>query len=252
MQRRMMVGWVVALATLANLLLVASPPALAQSAPQISQARTQIAVREDGTYDITYRLTFRETDSRDRITTLGPLDPGHTIIDARLEYGNTRRSLDLRALGDNQYRVPFGMTTQRGEEYTLQVRYTTSNALAATTYGGTDYRVVGWGAIQWNLPIEEQIVTFILPIELPAGITREEQVTDEVVDESGLIIEPEVVSRFDTWAYYPTVDETTGASWLSVYAARTDLSPPGAVRTFFLRASTLFLHSSRGPTKARR
>ena len=50
---------------------------------------------------------------------------------------------------------------------------------------GVPYRVFDWSPIEWALPIGEQIVTVITPIELPADVTEPEQVTDELeaVDE---------------------------------------------------------------------
>jgi hypothetical protein len=41
--------------------------------------------------------------------------------------------------------------------------------LDATTINNSAYTVVSWAPVQWSLPIGEQIVRFILPVELPSG-----------------------------------------------------------------------------------
>ena len=142
----------------------------------------------DSGLEITYKLTFAETDSRNGITTLGPLDPGHTLRSAGIESSDGgSHSLRLSRKDGDFYAVPFGFSTQAGETYTVTVRYDVPDALDATTVDGEDYRVVSWAPVQWSLPIDEEIVRFILPVELTAGINTPEQVTDGVVDASGVI-----------------------------------------------------------------
>jgi hypothetical protein len=49
--------------------------------PIITQAESQVAVLSDGGLDVKYRLTFRETEPRSGITTMGPFDTGHRMLD---------------------------------------------------------------------------------------------------------------------------------------------------------------------------
>ena len=213
------------LALLWTLLLGWTAPAYAQEPPLITTVESQVAVQSDGSLSIRYRLSFREVDSRRGITTLGPLDAGHRIIDAHIEHGGEITPIQLNSKGRNEYSVDFGFSTRAGEDYTVQVRFTAPAALDATTYQGEAYRALAWAPIQWALPIGEQIVTYILPIELPADITQPEQVTDGLVNAAGLVVDDSVVARFDRWVYYPTPDETSGKVWLSVYVSKKNLAP---------------------------
>lgn len=77
--------------------------------------------------------------------------------------------------------------------------------------------VTAWTPPQWALPIEEQVVTLILPIELPADVDTPEEVTSDLVDQTRLYVDQEAVGQFDRWVYYPTPDEASGKNWLSIY-----------------------------------
>lgn len=202
-------------------------PASAAEPPQLLKADSQVTLQSDGTLDIKYRLTFREVDTRAGITTIGPFDAGHTIRETTIEQGGVSRPITLRSQGGNLYGVDFGFTTEPGLDYTVLVHYAAPARLDQTTYQGEAYRVLAWAPVQWSLPIEEQVVTFILPIELPAGISQPEQVTDEVVNAAGLVANSSVVSRFDRWVYYPTPDEASGKVWLSIYVSKENLPPQG-------------------------
>lgn len=210
---------------LLGLLLGWTAPSRAAEPPLLLKVESQVALQSDGALDIKYRLTFREVDVRSGITTMGPFDAGHTILDATIEDGGATRPVTLRSQGNGLYGVDFGFTTQPSRDYTVQVHYTAPARLDQTTYNGEAYRVLAWAPIQWALPIQEQVVTFILPIELPADITQPEQVTDDLVNQAGLVVDDATVARFDRWVYYPTPDEASGKIWLSVYISRKNLSP---------------------------
>lgn len=177
------------------------PPSLAYAAgpPDLVQADGQVAVKSDGSLGITYKLTFRETESRNQITTLGPLDPGHSLRGAEIEGSDGKRGkVSLSSKGGGFYTVPFGFSTQPGQTYTLTIRYDVPTLLDTTTIKDASFRVVTWAPVQWNLPIGEEIVRFILPVELPAGIAQPEQVTDAVVNQFGLVTE-----QGDDWLVRP-------------------------------------------------
>ncbi len=216
---------VMGLAVLVWMLLGLAAPLAAAAPPDILKVEAQVVVQSDGALDIKYRLTFQETESRDRINTMGPFDAGHTILDAHIETADETRRVTLQSKGDNLYAVPFGFDTKVGVDYTVQVHYSAPARLDATTYDGAEYRVLAWTPFQWALPIAEQVVTFILPIELPADVTKPEQVTDALVNQAGLVVNDSTVKQFDRWVYYPTPDETTGKVWLSVYVSRKNLQP---------------------------
>jgi len=53
-------------------LLLTSLVVKAQGPPTITEVKCQVVVLEDATLDIKYRLTFWESEPRDKITTMGP------------------------------------------------------------------------------------------------------------------------------------------------------------------------------------
>ncbi|MBC8248224.1 MAG: hypothetical protein H8E90_00975, partial [Anaerolineales bacterium] len=67
-------------------LLLTSPVVRAQGPPTITQVNSQVVVLEDANLDVKYRLTFWESEPRDKITTMGPFDTGHRILDAHIEH----------------------------------------------------------------------------------------------------------------------------------------------------------------------
>ena len=75
-------------------------------------------------------------------------------------------------------------------------------ALDLTEVDGVPYRVFDWLPIEWNLPVGEQIVTIILPVELPAEVTQPEQVTDDLVDRAAIIVDDANLASFDRWVYF--------------------------------------------------
>ena len=59
---------------------------VAAGPPIITQAESQVAVLSDGGLDVKYRLTFHETEPRSGITTMGPFDAGHRMLDYHIEH----------------------------------------------------------------------------------------------------------------------------------------------------------------------
>ena len=81
--------------------------------PVIENAGSQVTVRSDGSLDIIYRLTFRETASRRGITKMGQFDPGHQMLDAQIEYDGQAAPIHLNDLGDGFYSADFGQSTRQ-------------------------------------------------------------------------------------------------------------------------------------------
>jgi hypothetical protein len=102
-------------------------------------------------------------------------------------------------LGDDKYRAEFAVKTQPGGTYTIQIGYQVNTYLDTTTIDGLPYRVVAWAPPQWALPIDEQIVTFIFPIELATEVSQPEMVTDDIVDNARIVVSENTVSQFDRW-----------------------------------------------------
>ena len=206
-------------------LVLTSPVVRAQGPPTITEVNSQVVVLEDSNLDVKYRLTFWESEPRDKITTMGPFDAGHRILDAHLEHDGQETPVSLASKGGGFYTVPFGLSTKPDREYTVQVHYRVERALDVTEIDGVEHRVLAWAPIQWSLYIGEQIVTFILPIELPSDVTQPEQVTDELVDRAAIVVDDANVSSFDRWVYYPTPDEASGKNWLSIYISKKNVPP---------------------------
>ena len=160
------------------------------AAPTLTQIQSQVTVLEDGRLQVKYRLTFVDDDSRTQITTMGPFDRGHSQIEAYLEHEGQQTPVGTGAPGRRQVprRVrdhrpsPAAPTPSRSATWSTAT-WTRRPSTACPTAS------LAWAPPQWALPIDEQIVTFILPIELPADITEPEQVTDEIVNEARLFVE---------------------------------------------------------------
>ena len=98
--------------------------------------------------------------------------------------------------------------------------------------------MIGWAPFEWALPIQRQELRYILPIELPEGVVEAEQVTDGIVDATGLLTSD--LSSFDRWVYFATPDEESGKSYLSIFVRKDDLAPQTEfVPTFFLPGGTI-------------
>src|SRR5512136_2579625 len=213
---------ILAIALVLAFLLLPALTVFAAGPPDLTQVDGQVAVKSDGGLGITYKLTFRETESRNQITTLGPLDPGHGLRASDIEGSDGKRGkVTLSSKGGGFYTVPFGFSTQPGQTYTLTIRYDVPGTIDTTTIKGASFRVVTWAPVQWSLPIGEEIVRFILPVELPANITQPEQVTDAIVNQvAGLVTEQANVKSFDRWVYYPTPDQASGKTFLSIFISK--------------------------------
>lgn len=131
------------------------------AAPTITQVDAQVTVLEDARLDVKYRLTFREVEPRNKISDMGPFDPGHQIVEAHLEYDGRSKPVKLVNLGGGHYRAEFPISTSPGKSYTVQVHYKVERSLDVTSAKGQEYRVLEWAPIQWNLSISEEIVRFI-------------------------------------------------------------------------------------------
>ena len=77
-----------------------------------------------------------------------------------------------------------------------------------------------------------------MPIELPEGVDEAEEVTDAIVDATGLITED--TAQFDRWVYFATPDEPSGNTYLSILVREDNLAPQQAMRpVFYLPAAVI-------------
>lgn len=119
--------------------------------PTITKVESQVTVLSDGALDIKYRLTFRETESRGGITTMGRFDPNREMLDYHIEHEGQESPITMNSKGDGYYGVDFGFNTKSGSDYTVYIHYRVTNALDETSIGGEAYRVLEWSPIEWNL-----------------------------------------------------------------------------------------------------
>jgi len=248
--------WASALLAVACLWVWLGGSAGAAEPPIITEVKAQVTVLSDGALDVKYRLAFQETESRGGITTMGPFDAGHKVLDYHIEHEGQETPITLSSKGGGFYSVDFGFRTTPGADYTVHIHYRVSYAadwgspLDETSVGEESYRVLEWSPIEWSLEISEQIVTFILPIELPADVTQPEQVTDELVDRAGILVDDAVIGSFDRWVYYPTPDEVSGQNWLSIYVSKTNVPPQYHFRPKVYIPSQYFTSPVAEPTRA--
>ena len=171
------------------LFLLLAMPALAQGDPvRIDKADNYVVILADGRLDVRYTLTFTELqDGRDRISEMGPFPANHTIVSASGKGPQGAFTVNLTG-GPSIYQANFERRTQRGQQYEILVRYTVDRSVFdPTTINGQPYVAIGWAPFQWALPITLQEIRYILPIELSTEITQPEQVTDAVVNATGLL-----------------------------------------------------------------
>ncbi|MHB8996772.1 MAG: hypothetical protein ACYC63_16105 [Armatimonadota bacterium] len=214
----------------------------AQNPVAIEQAASYVVIHSDGKATITYALTFKELqDGRSEIKTLGPFTPSHRILSSSGTTGGSPFTVSLDSLGEGKYHVSLGQRTRRGEVYTVQVKYETTEPLMDhTTVEGKDHLAVFWSPPQWSLPIQFQKIDIITPFALPPDIEKPEQVTQEVVQAAGLKTEERAFGNFDRVVYYPTPDETLGQSYLSVRLEQNNLRPQAdSVFRFYVPAAGL-------------
>ena len=220
------------------LLLLVSSPALAADPVTLNNVDIRVVVLGDGRLDVRYTLTFTENESRDRISYLGPFATPHEIVASSGEGPDGPFTVTaVPSDRDNHYQINFERRTRQGEQYDVMVRYTVDRSVFdETTVDGVEYRAIGWAPFQWDLPIEKMILQYVLPVELPADVTTPEQVTDEVVDATGLLVTD--TSDFERWVYFVTPDEEAGKNWLSIHVEKHDLPPRDrAVPVFYLPAT---------------
>ena len=186
--------------------------------PDLKEFKSYLVLQSDGTATVKQDLTFLETDSRDVINKFGPFDSGHRIKDQYLLEGSQKTSASLVSLGSNFYKAEFSSETVPGKTYTFHWEYTIDRDITGNSRQGT--RDFGWAPIQWSVPIEKIIVQVVLPVELSSNINKPEQVTDAIVNATGLQTNESNKSNFDRFIFFPTPDERTGKNYLSVHAEK--------------------------------
>ncbi|HIE24020.1 MAG TPA: hypothetical protein EYP68_07310, partial [Candidatus Korarchaeota archaeon] len=180
-------------------------------------------LKSDGTMEVEYNLTFLEHGSRDRIRKLGPFDEGHKIESAVIIHDSEVKTVKLSEAEVGIYSVLFGYSTVPGERYTVSITYSVDREVVIEQeMFGELYFIFAWAPFQWSLPIEKETVMVVMPVELPSDIRKPEQITQELIDNLGIGYGD--LSSYK-WSFYPTVDETMGKSWLSIYISKTNLEP---------------------------
>ena len=69
------------------------------AAPTPTNANSQVTILSDGKLNVRYQITFVDDDRRNRITTLGPFEPGHQITEAKLDYAAGSSPINLVSQG---------------------------------------------------------------------------------------------------------------------------------------------------------
>ncbi|HUV94324.1 MAG TPA: hypothetical protein VMX14_05770, partial [Anaerolineae bacterium] len=172
------------------LLFVTAPFVVLAQPVSLDKVFVYVVVLNDGRLNVRYTLSFTELESgRDKISEMGPFPQDHTIISSSGKGPDGPFTVSLSG-GPQSYQVNFENRTRKGEQYDVTVQYTVDRSVFdETKVEGQPYRAIGWAPFQWSLPIGSQEIQYVLPIELPPGITEAEQVTDEIVDATRLLVE---------------------------------------------------------------
>ena len=228
--------------TAAALLLVAP---LHAASVTLNECDSRVIVKADGTAQIDYTIIFTEQGGgRREIKTIGPLTPAHKIVKAygyahawpppdnptaTAPEGAVPFDVKLDPLGDAKYHASLSTNTRNGEQYAVTIRYQTTNwVVDRTKVNGQDYLALTWSPPEWALPIGKQRIDVILPVVLDNSIRQPEQVTDAVVNATGLkTSQKESFVNYPRQVYYPTPDTESGKTYLSLRLEHKDLAANG-------------------------
>ena len=167
---------------------------IALAAPTLTVVQTQVTILSDGKLNVRYQLSFLENEARNSITTLGPFDAGHQLQDAYIDGPAGRSKISLSSQGGDKYGASLGLTTSRRADVHRDGQLRRGSSAACDPSGQRGPAGGGLVAARVGLAIGEEIVTFITPIELPAGVTKPEQVTQDIVAAAGLLEDSAVKS----------------------------------------------------------
>ena len=192
----------------------------AAGAPTVKEFNSYCIVQSDGTLYVKMDLIFLETESRSQIRKMGPFDSGHTLVKHSLSDGTNVIKTNFSETDTNFYQIGFDQSTTSGKTYTLHVEYTVDHDITGRSKAGI--RDVGWSPFQWELNIGKIVVQMVLPVELSSNINKPEDVTQKIVDSTGVTADNKLKSNYDRFIYFVTPDDRTGKKYLSVWAQKND------------------------------
>ena len=199
-------SWLPSLLGLA-LLLAGGLPARVRAAPvELLLSDSQAFLQDDGGMDVIYTLRFRELESRSAIRKVGQFYQPLVFTRAWIEGGGSRATASLTSLGGGYYRVEFpGLTTRRGQVYRLVLHLRLYRRFADPTSAGDQQLLAVWfNPVRWELPVEKSVIRLVLPLELPAGLEKPEDITPQMVDALGVQTNAANLAQQDQWAWVYT------------------------------------------------
>lgn len=196
----------------------------------IEEVRSQITLRQNGSQKVRYHFRMLEESTRTLLRSIGPFDAGHSISSSEWKIsGGPSIGIRLTAHSSlpNCYQVDLNEATVSGKTYEMTVDYAVNtgeiSAKSLNSRPGEKYISFRWFAPKWARPITKQIITVITPIELPSSIKAAEDINNSVMDPTGVVLPDDEKAKFDRAIFYPTPDEKSGRTWLSLHLESTDV-----------------------------
>ncbi|PKL15591.1 MAG: hypothetical protein CVV49_20660, partial [Spirochaetae bacterium HGW-Spirochaetae-5] len=218
------------------------------SAPvTIEETKFHCTILQDGKLEVLYTIIFTEHEHRDRIRSIGAFIEPMTIIESWGEVDGRKFRTSMTSNGGGYYAAVFDRETVTSKKYTVNIRYRVDTSMTSPTrYNERNYAAFWWPPVQWDLPIKKQTVQIITPVEIPKSIKKAEQIKDDLVNRSGVIVNSDVVESNDRWVYYPSLWKNK--NYLSIHAEKINLVPKYKQNVNFFFPAELLTSGAQGGT----
>ena len=228
----------VLLGLLSALILLLCAPRAQADPVDLLEADSQCFVQDNGAMDVIYSLKFRDNGSRTMIRKVGQFyQPIHFTRALLHGVGGVQR-VTTSSLGGGYYSVSFPRATRSGGIYTLELHFRSNRRFADPTVRDNQQLLAVWyNPVRWTLPVQRSVIKLVLPLKLPPEVQQHEQITPRMVNELGVLTDPNNKSSQDKFAFVYTDYRKTRR--LTIYAERRQLSRQAThlLRTYIPRAS---------------
>lgn len=190
----------------------------------IDETQFHCTVLKDGKLEVLYTITFTEYEHRDIIRSIGEFPEPMTILESWGESDGIKFKVIIKSIGNGYYSAVFDRKTASSKKYSVNISYRVDKEVfSKKKYSGMDYSAFSWLPVQWDLPVKKQTVRIITPAVIPDSISKAEQVTEDVVNKTGIISDSDSSASNDRWLYYPS--QLRNKNYLSIFAEKSNLPP---------------------------
>jgi hypothetical protein len=233
------------LARTVRLALCLSLIATSARAVELLSADTQAFVQDSGAIHVIYTLDFQDPEGRSAIKKMGQFYEPVTFTSAALRSSSGQTEVSMESLGEGYYSAEYARAEPPGR-YELELHFLSNYRFAdPTAADGRQLLAVWFNPPRWSMPIGKSVVKLVLPLVLPDGLSRPEDITPQMVDGLGFVSDQE--NRAEQGHYALVYSDYRDQRRLTVYAERTNLAPEAThrVRVFIPRAAMPGLSAER-------